>query len=102
MALGYTKFKPQRKITPETSEKQAIKRYLAFKGIFFYHNLAGLGVYPGISDLTAIKDGKVYQIEIKAPNGRQSENQKMFQSLWEENGGNYIIGGIDEVMEIFP
>lgn len=86
-------------MTKETLEKKAIKQYLKIKGVFFYHNLAGLGVYPGVPDLTAIKDGIVYQIEVKIKGGRQSENQNEFQRAWESNGGKYIIGGIDEIMK---
>lgn len=86
-------------MTPETAEKNAIKDYLRMKGVFFYHNLAGLGVYPGIPDLTAIKNGSVYQIEVKAKTGRQSERQKEFKRDWEQMGGVYILGGIDEVMK---
>ncbi len=100
--MAYCQVYKKSTLTPETLEKQAIKRYLKLKGVFFYHNLAGMGVYPGISDLTAIKDGKVYQIEVKASNGRQSDYQKEFQRNWEESGGTYIIGGIDEVIKIFP
>jgi hypothetical protein len=88
-----------KKITPETSEKIAIKSYLALKRYFFYHNFAGLGVYRGISDLTAIKNGQVIQIEVKKKNGIQSENQKEFQREWEEAGGIYIIGDFDKVKE---
>jgi len=87
-------------MTKETSEKKAIKDYLKIKRAFVYHNLAGLGVFRGIPDLTAIYQGKVYQIEVKATGGRQSENQKEFQADWENHGGIYILGGIDEVMEI--
>ena len=86
-------------MTKETSEKKAIKDYLRAKGAFVYHNLAGLGVYPGIPDLTAIWLGKVYQIEVKADGGKQSDNQKEFQRCWEASGGIYILGGIDEVMK---
>lgn len=85
-------------MTPESQEKQAIKQYLKLKGVFFYHNLAGLGVYPGVPDLTAIKNGKVYQIEVKCKKGVQSCNQEKFQEEWESQGGTYIIGGIDEII----
>ena len=87
-------------MTKETLEKKVIKDYLKLKNIFFFHNLAGLGVFAGIPDLTAIKNGIVYQIEVKAKNGRQSEHQKKFQFNWESSGGVYIIGGLDEVMKI--
>ena len=86
--------------TPENQEKQAIKQYLTAIGCFHYHNLAGLGCYPGLADITAIKDGQVYQIEVKAGKGKQSERQKEFQIDWEIMGGVYILGGIDEVMQI--
>lgn len=88
-------------MTPETREKQAVKQFLKAKGIFYYHNLAGLGVYPGIPDLTAVKDGQVYQLEIKCKKGKQSDNQKIFQEKWETAGGKYVLGGIDEIMETF-
>lgn len=88
--------------TLETSEKKAIKDYLRLKGAFVFHNLAGLGVYPGIPDLTAILKGQVYMIEVKAPGckHKQSANQKRFQEDWEAAGGIYILGDIDEVMKI--
>lgn len=86
-------------MTPEGREKQAIKQYLKLKGIFYYHNLAGLGCYAGLADLTAIKDGMTYQIEVKTKKGVQSDKQKQFQQDWEDRGGKYILGGIDEVME---
>lgn len=87
-------------MTEETAEKKAIKQYLKIKGAFVYHNLAGLGVYPGIPDLTCIYKGKVYQIEVKTKKGRQSSNQKLFQDDWESQGGIYILGGIDKIMKI--
>lgn len=87
-------------MTPETAEKREIKDYLNAKGIFFYHNLAGLGAYKGVADLTAIRDGVCYQIEVKVGKGRQSEWQKVFQNDWDTNGGVYICGDCDEVKRI--
>ncbi len=87
------------KSTPETYEKKAIKDYLNLIGAFVYHNLAGLGVYPGVPDLTAIYKGNVYQIEVKTDKGKQSSNQKTFQQRWEESGGTYILGGLNDVID---
>lgn len=87
-------------MTPESLEKKAIKEYLKIKRVFFYHNLAGLGVYPGVADFTAIKDGICYQVEVKTGKNKQSDNQKEFQRAWEAEGGIYICGGIDEMMKI--
>ena len=86
-------------MTAETLEKKAIKEYLKLKGFFVYHNLAGLGCKRGLADLTAIKNGVVYQIEVKVGKGKQSDNQKEFQAEWEEAGGIYISGGIDQVID---
>ena len=86
--------------TEETEMKKAVKEYLRMRGVFFYHNLAGMGVYAGIPDITAISKGVAYGIEVKARKGKQSENQKQFQRDWEAAGGIYILGGIDEVMRI--
>jgi hypothetical protein len=86
------------KITAETAEKIAIKQYLGYFGCYFYHNLQGIGAKKGLPDLTAIdRKGQTWQIEVKAPNGRQSDWQKEFQKEWEAKGGHYICGGLDEV-----
>lgn len=88
-------------MTEETKLKQDIKKYLRLKGWFVYHNLAGIGVYPGIADFVTIKDGHVVQIEVKAPKGRQSENQINFANEWTGHGGSYIVvHNLDEVMKI--
>jgi len=88
-------------MTEETKLKQAIKKYLRLKGWFVYHNLAGLGVYPGIADYVAIKDGHVVQIEVKSAKGKQSENQLVFADDWMSHGGHYVvIHNLDEAMKI--
>lgn len=90
----------KKKITPETAEKNAIKDWLNFNGWFWYPNTAGLGSKPGIPDLTAIKNGVVVQIEVKAAKGRQSPKQIEFQGDWERAGGRYVCGGVDAVISI--
>jgi len=87
-------------MTPESAEKKAIKDYLYLINAFSYWNMAGMGSYPGLADITCIHNGKVYQIEVKAKGGRQSHHQRIFQNAWEEAGGIYILGGLDEVMEV--
>ena len=80
-----------KKTTGETAVKQQVKHYLRLKGWLVFHNLAGLGCYPGISDFTAIKDGRTVWIEVKTPTGKQSERQLMFQEHVEGHGGEYVI-----------
>jgi len=89
-------------ITEETAEKIAIKQYLGYFGCFFYHNLQGIGSKKGLPDLTAIdRKGQVWQIEVKKPvGGKQSDHQKEFQRAWEEKGGKYICGCLDDVMKL--
>ena len=87
-------------MTPETSIKKAIRDYLRLTGWFVFHNLAGLGVYPGISDLTAIKDGRVVFIEVKTNRGQQSEKQLLFEDGIRTHGGEYIVArSVDDVKE---
>ena len=86
-------------ITPETSEKKLIKDWLNLTGWFVYHNLAGLGVYPGIADLTAIKEGVIVQIEIKTKANKQSDRQREFEGRWKTAGGYYVSGGFDKIKE---
>jgi len=38
--------------------------------------LKGQGVAPGIPDVCAVRAGKFYALELKAPGGRLSENQE--------------------------
>lgn len=88
-------------MTHETAEKHAIKDFLKAKGWFVYHNLAGIGVFAGLPDLTSIKHGQVLQIEVKAEKGKQSDHQKRFQADWQQKGGLYFCGGVDELIAFF-
>jgi len=46
---------------------------------------------PGGADLIGILDGKPLAIEVKSATGRQSEEQRRFQALWESRGGIYLM-----------
>ena len=82
----------------EKDIRRQIQDYLSWTGWFIYYNLAGLGSYPGLSDLVAIKNGRVVYIEVKTRRGRQSEYQKKFQEMIEAAGGTYILArGIEDV-----
>lgn len=75
----------------ETDIRKGLQAYLRLKGWFVYYNLAGLGAYPGLSDLVAIKDGRVIHVEVKTPAGRQSEKQLTFERDIKRCGGEYIV-----------
>ena len=54
---------------------------------------------PGQADITGIIDGKRIELEIKIPGGVQSDNQKQFQQMIEDNGGVYILAySLDDVV----
>lgn len=54
--------------------------------------LNNIGLYPGASDLVVVHNSKVLMIEVKEPsNGRQSDNQKKFQSHCLQSGIKYFI-----------
>ena len=83
----------------ESDIRRQIQDYLRWTGWFVYYNLQGLGSYPGLSDLVAIKGGQVVHIEVKVPGGRQSEKQKKFQKDLEAAGGEYILARSVEDVE---
>jgi hypothetical protein len=49
------------------------------------------GLYAGVSDLICIHFGKVLFIEVKAEKGVQSQKQKDFQQLVENQGFKYYL-----------
>jgi len=85
----------------ETDIRKQITDYLRLLGWFVYYNLQGLGCYPGLTDLVAIKNGFVVFIEVKKPIGSQSQKQKDFQADIERSGGCYVVArSIDDLGEI--
>ena len=80
-----------KKQTGETMVKKQVRDYLRFSGWLVFHNLAGLGCYPGISDFTCIKRARTVWVEIKVPKGIQSEKQRQFMEQIEIHGGEYVI-----------
>ena len=83
----------------ETAIRKQIQDYLRWTGWFVYYNLAGLGSYPGLSDLVAVRGGRVVHIEVKTPKGVQSDKQKRFQRDLEAAGGEYILARSVEDVE---
>jgi hypothetical protein len=79
------------KNTPENNVKREVKDWLSAMGFFHYPNIAGIGSHPGIPDRVAIKKGVVLFIEVKAPHGTQSGDQRKFQAKIENSDGHYIL-----------
>ena len=77
---------------PKEPEIRAqVREFLQWQGWFVFYHLQGLGSYPGLPDLQAVKEGRTIYIEIKRPGGRQSPGQKKFQQELEAVGGAYIL-----------
>jgi hypothetical protein len=85
----------------ESDTQKAILEWLAWKHIFHYRNNSGAfkredGHFyrfgaVGSPDIVCIIAGQYVGIEVKAPKGRQSDNQKEFQRQLEAAGGKYIL-----------
>ena len=85
----------------ESDIRKQIRDYLRLKGWYVMYFLAGLGAFPGLSDMAVIKEGRVLWVEIKKSGGKQSEKQIEFQRQIEAHGGTYIIAtSIDDLEEI--
>lgn len=56
---------------------------------------------PGQADLTGILPGGVrLEIEVKGPDGRQTEEQRAFQRMIERFGGVYVLArSVDDVSQ---
>ncbi|MBA7538824.1 hypothetical protein ES705_31101 [subsurface metagenome] len=85
------KLKMLKDFITEKDVRKVCKDYLLLKGWFVFHLLQGLGCYPGLADMGAIKDGRTLFIETKKPGGKQSEAQKIFQADIERAGEEYVL-----------
>jgi hypothetical protein len=47
----------------------ALRKYLRMRGWYVIRHHNGMGCHKGLSDLTAIKDGKTVYLECKSPRG---------------------------------
>jgi len=82
----------------ETHIKGQIKDYLAFKNIFNYPVLQGMGAYKGIPDRIMHYQGRVVYLEIKTPKGKLSEGQEDFWRQCENDGIDYwVIRSIEDL-----
>jgi hypothetical protein len=88
------------KVTPETALKTAVKQYLSLQGwSHWYHLQSSFGVYPGLPDIEAIKDGRVVFIETKSKDGKLSPGQKKFRDMIEAAGGTYLV--VREIEDLY-
>ena len=87
------------KIKRETALMRQIKQLLEFRGWFVIRFHQSLGSFRGLSDLAAVKNGRVVWIEVKAPGGRQSPYQLAFEDNIRDHGGEYLLARRIEDLE---
>jgi hypothetical protein len=93
----------------EADLQRQILDYLALKRIFHYRNNSGgfrdshqhfyrFGAL-GSPAIICVINGRYIGIEVKAPRGRQNDNQIEFQRQLEKAGGKYIlVYNLDDVV----
>lgn len=103
--------------TPEGNVLNAVCEYLHLRGYFFFR-LNNVGVFDpvkkvhrslpkwsirGVPDLLIVWKGQVFFIEVKAPKGIQSPEQKAFEAMIEENDCDYhLVRSVDDIANLFP
>ena len=87
------KLKQINNILKEAEILRLVKDYLTLKGWFWFRIQQGIGVYKGISDLIAIKGGRVLFIEVKGQSkkAKQSNDQIEFEKKIVSHGGEYVL-----------
>ena len=98
--------------TAETNLKKQVRDFMQLNGWFVFHILQAMGAYRGVSDLIAIKEGRVLFLELKAPAGFdkkgrkkkagvQSENQIKFEYDIDLHGGEYhVVRSVEDIIEV--
>jgi VRR-NUC domain len=101
---------------PEDAIQRAVFEHLAVRGasdVFAFHPanggwrsrteaaiLKGLGVRPGVPDIIAIKAGRTYAIELKAPSGRVTEAQRSAHAALRAAGAAVVVThGLDAAID---
>jgi hypothetical protein len=106
-----------RRRSPEQVIQRSVVQHLRQRGapgMVFWHTpnggkrrpieaaiFSGLGVRAGVSDIIAVHHGRVFGLELKAPNGRPTEAQMQFASDLNAAGGfACITSGLDEALRV--
>ena len=95
----------------ESDIQKSIIDYLTIKKVFFWRQNSGAVVteskrfirmgITGAPDIFIVKNGQIIGLEIKTLKGRQNENQKNFQEMFEKAGGiYYLVRSLDDVIKV--
>lgn len=83
----------------ESDIRAQIKDYLMLHGWLTWINWQGPFSFRGVTDLTAIRGGQVWWIEIKRPGERLRPDQETFRDLIAQQGGNWLMATCIEDVE---
>lgn len=82
----------------ERDLQRAIREVLTLHGWLVIRLLHALGTHKGLSDLVAIRRGRVVWLEVKRPGGRLSVEQQNFRDAIAQAGGEYLVAyGLDDL-----
>lgn len=97
----------------EKQTQKAILDYLSLrKDLMFWRQNTGAiktergGFYRftsmnGMPDIFVLSNAQIYALEVKDIKGKQNENQKTFQKLFEAHGGVYkVVRSLDDIKNI--
>ena len=85
----------------ENEIQAQIRMRLQYAGWYVIRHQQGMGSLKGLSDLSALKDGRAVYIEVKKAGGVQGQYQKDFQEEIEEHGGRYILAkSVEDIEEL--
>jgi len=85
----------------EKEIRQQVMQYIKLKRYFYWHNLAGLGCYAGLSDICILHKGILICVEFKTLRGKQSDNQQDFEQNTKANGGKYyVVRSLEDFLNI--
>ncbi|MFA5747471.1 MAG: VRR-NUC domain-containing protein [Candidatus Paceibacterota bacterium] len=86
--------------TPEAILTRSVRQLLNAAGILHWKNHGGLGSPPGLPDICGCYKGRMIAIELKAPKGVLSDNQRDFIDRINAAGGiAFMARTLDEVID---
>ena len=92
--------RPYKPLTPEAQLTRSIRSILNAARICHWKNWGGLGSPPGLPDIVGCYKGRLFAIEVKAPNGKTSPAQDDFIARINEAGGlAFVAKDLDIVIE---
>lgn len=87
------------KLTPEGILTKSVRRMLNTLGVWHYKHHGGLGGAPGVADIIGIYQGKFLAIELKAPRGYLSDDQRAFLETVRAQGGiAFMAKSVEDVI----